>query len=139
MTGTSPVKEKAVASKLSDSVGKPIDSQRLDVALTQLSGWGYFSRLSYGLVRRDRETGLRIRAEEKVYGPPFLDIGVTIDGSDVNNIGFGMAGRFTFLNVGSLRSEWRTDFFSEGTTGSIPNTTGRFPIRVSGLWLRGAI
>jgi NTE family protein len=132
VTGTSPVKQKAVASKLSEFVGKPIDSPKLDTALTQLSGWGYFSRLSYGLVRRDRDTGLQIRAEEKTYGPPFLDIGLTIDGTDVNNVGFGMAGRLTFLNVGSLRSEWRTDAFFGRNNGI--NSEYYRPLSDSSKW-----
>jgi NTE family protein len=130
--GTSPEKQKAVASLLSPFVGKPIDSPKLDTALTQLSGWGYFSRLSYALVQKDRDTGLRIRAEEKTYGPPFLNIGVTIDGSDVNNIGFGMAGRLTFLNVGSLRSEWRTDAYF-GRNNGISSEYYR-PFSDSGKW-----
>jgi len=132
VTGTSPIKEKAIASKLSEFVGKPIDSPKLDAVLTQLSGWGYFSRLSYGLVQKDRDTGLQVRAEEKVYGPPFLDIGVTIDGTDVNNVGFGMAGRLTFLNVGSLRSEWRTDAFF-GRNNGITSEYYR-PFSDSGKW-----
>jgi NTE family protein len=130
--GTSPEKEKAVASRLSQFVGKPIDPPKLEAALTQLSGGGYFSRLSYSLVQKDRDTGLRVRVEEKLYGPPFLNVGVTIDGTDVNNIGFGMAGRLTFLNVGTLRSEWRTDAFF-GTNNGIMSEYYR-PFSNSSKW-----
>jgi hypothetical protein len=137
MEGTSPEKEKAVASRLFQFVGKPIDPPELEAALTQLSGGGYFSRLSYSLVQKDRDTGLRIRAEEKIYGPPFLNVGVTIDGKDVNNMGFGMAGRLTFLNVGTLRSEWRTDAFFGTNNGIISEYYRPFSIPVSGSWLPG--
>jgi NTE family protein len=116
--GTSPEKKEVIASRLSSFLDKPIDQPKLETVLTQLSGWGYFSRLSYSLTKKDQQTGLHIRAEEKTYGPPFLNLGVTIDGTDINNIGFGMAGRITFLNVGNLRSEWRTDAFF-GTNNGI--------------------
>ena len=132
VAGTSPEKQKAVASRLSQFVDKPIEPPKLDAALTQLSGWGYFSRLSYSLLQKDRDTGLRIRAEEKTYGPPFLNVGVTIDGTDVNNVGFGMAGRLTFLNVGNLRSEWRTDAFF-GTNNGITSEYYR-PFSESSKW-----
>jgi NTE family protein len=116
--GTSPEKKKAIASGLSSFLDKPIDQTKLETVLTQLSGWGYFSRLSYSLIKKNGQTGLNIRAEEKTYGPPFLNLGLTIDGTDINNIGFGMAGRLTFLNVGNFRSEWRTDAFF-GTNNGI--------------------
>jgi NTE family protein len=82
-----------------------------------LTGLGLLSSLDYSMIKKNDKTGLEIRAAEKDYGPPFLNLGITIDGSDINDIRFGMAGRLTLLNVGGFRSEWRNDAFFGSTYG----------------------
>jgi len=56
-----------------------------------------------------------VHANPKTYGPPFLKLGITIDGSDVEDVLFGMGGRVTMQNFGGYRSELRVDgFFGSG-------------------------
>jgi NTE family protein len=109
--GIDPSDTVAVKNDLSTYVGKPLDPPALEQSLVRLTGLGLLSSLDYSMVQQKGNAGLEIRATEKDYGPPFLNLGITIDGSDVNNVRFGMAGRFTFMNVGGFRSEWRTDAF----------------------------
>jgi hypothetical protein len=40
-----------------------------------------------------------------------LNLGINIDGTDPQDVLFGLAGRFTFNNLGGYRAEWRTDAF----------------------------
>ena len=75
------------------------------------------SSIGYTAIVRAGRPGLEIDPYEKSYGPPFLNLGVSIDGSDPNNVLFGMAARLTFLDLGGYRAEWRTDGFFGSTYG----------------------
>ena len=90
--------------------GKPIDPQVLETALTKLWGTGRFETLNYGWVRENRETGLIVRAEEKKYGPPFLELGVLVNNTSTDDTQVNLLGRLTFQDLGGVKAEWRTDF-----------------------------
>ncbi|MEO8657201.1 MAG: patatin-like phospholipase family protein [Bryobacteraceae bacterium] len=109
VTGTSPAEARRIEKKFSAAVGKAVDTEGLDRQLSLLAGEGPLSNLRYGMVRKDGRDGLEINAAEKSYGPPFLNIGVLIDGSDSSDVRFGLAARLTLFNVGSFGTEWRTD------------------------------
>src|SRR5262249_33615059 len=55
------------------------------------------------------QTGLIVTVTEKVYGPPILQPGFEVDGSETQDVTFTQAARFTFMDVAGYRSEWRTD------------------------------
>jgi NTE family protein len=135
-TGTGPKAERAIESALSFSLHKPADPERIDAALNVLAGKGSFNSLSYGLIKRDGTDGLLIRAEEKSYGPPFLNLGLTIDGSDPNDVRLGVGARLTFMNFGGYGSEWRTDLFF-GTAYGV-NTEYYHPFTPGSPWFVAA-
>jgi NTE family protein len=91
-------------------IGKPVHPASLEDKLTNLNAQGAFETLRYGIVEQSGKPGLGIVAVQKTSGPPFLNFGLIIDGSDTNDVRFGLAARLTFLNAGGFRSEWRTDF-----------------------------
>ena len=102
---------------LAHFTGKPIDPPALDQALTRITGTGVMSSVGYSLVEKAGEPGLEVKTYEKNYGPPLLNIGLTIDGADPDNVLFGMSARLTFLNLGGYRSEWRNDAYFGSTYG----------------------
>ncbi len=116
--GTSPQLSRDVEASLQPFVGKELDTDQLERSLTRISGMGRFSTLSYQLVERNGESGLLVGAEEKSYAPPVLKPGVFIDGSDLNNVRFGVGARITVPDLGVFRSEWRTDV-AVGSTYSL--------------------
>jgi len=86
----------------------PLDLPRLENKLTQIVGQGRFDALDYeGFVQRG-VPGLLIRAHEKTYGPPFLDLALNVEGSGVGDFNFAAGGRITFMDVRG-RGEWRND------------------------------
>ena len=95
--------------KLAFHAGQPIDTARLENNLTQLVGIGRYGSLTYALTKRNQETGLLITAVEKDYAPPSLKPGFAVDGADPDDVGFTLASRLTFLDLGGYRSELRTD------------------------------
>ncbi len=108
--GTSPNLAKDIEQQMAAAVNEPVDVQDLQEKLTQQIGRGRLNSLSYSLIDRGDKQGLLISAEEKDYSPPWIKPGVTIDGSDPNNVQFAVGARLNFLDVGGYRSELRTDF-----------------------------
>jgi NTE family protein len=102
-------RDEDVQRAMTEVVGEPLNPENVEQDLSRLMGLGYFNSLNYSMVDRDGKAGLVIRTTEKPYSPPFLNLGVVIDGADNNDVRFGLEGRITLQNVGSFRSEWRTD------------------------------
>jgi NTE family protein len=98
-----------VEKQMAGVVGKPVDYEQLDDEIMHLKGIGRFSTLSYEMVERNGQQGLVVKTEENTYGPPFVRPLILVDGSSLNNVTFNMGARFTFLDIGGFRSEWRTD------------------------------
>ena len=107
--GTKPALAKEIEQKLSNTLGKPVDTGDLENQLTSLWGLGRYSRLGYRMLEQDQRQGLLIDADEKEYGPPIVRPLVFIDGSEYNNVQFIVGARVTFLDMGSFGSEWRND------------------------------
>ena len=102
---------------LEGNVGQPVDTRRLEHDIDLISGNGRFYGFSYGMVERDGRAGLLLRANEKDYAPPLVNLGFLIDGSDVGNVRFTMNARITALDFGGYRSELRTDLSLGSTWG----------------------
>jgi NTE family protein len=102
---------------LAQFIGKPIDVPQLEQTLTKVTGTGSIAAAGYSIVGRNGTPGLAVRTYEKSYGPPFLDLAVNIDGSEPDNVLFGMAARLTFLDFGAYRAEWRSEAFFGSTYG----------------------
>ncbi|MGB7198325.1 MAG: patatin-like phospholipase family protein [Acidobacteriaceae bacterium] len=105
----------AIQKTMEPMVGKPINSSQIDKELTRAVGTGELATAGYAISQANGESGLLVHANPKTYGPPFLKLGITIDGSDVEDVLFGMGGRVTMQNFGGYRSELRVDgFFGSG-------------------------
>jgi len=109
VTGPPPVIAQGIEKNLASDVHMPVDYRRLDRQLTEVTGLGRFSRAGFQLVRKDGQEGLLIRADEKDYAPPLVNPLVLIDGSDYNNVRFGLGARITLLDIGGFGSELRND------------------------------
>jgi NTE family protein len=97
--------------------GKPIEPQKLDRALTRLTGVGRFDSASYWLTEQGGKAGLLVRVVEKNDAPPMFQTAFEVDGSQAGNVDFTTGTRFTFMDVAGYRSEWRTDLLLGNTYG----------------------
>ncbi len=102
---------------LAPLAGKPLDSDKLDQALTRLTGVGRYDTVGYRLTERDGQQGLMILVSEKNDAPPTIQPAFEVDGSASEEVGFTMGARLTYLDVAGFRSEWRTDFLFGNTYG----------------------
>ncbi len=98
-----------VASKFRQYIGKPLDPDKLETTIMDLQGTWMYSSISYNMVNQDGKPGLLVRPRLKNYGPPFLNIGLTISSNDSNNIQLGFGGRATFMDIAGPGSELRVD------------------------------
>ena len=115
--GTNPSAQKAIARYLQPFVGKPLQPEKIAPALTRLTGLGRYDTLGYRIVDRDGRQGLLISVGEKDFGPPTLQPGFEVDGSEAGDIEFTLATRVRFLDLAGFRSDWRTDFLFGSTYG----------------------
>src|SRR5581483_11925952 len=111
---------------------KPLNVDQLEKDLKVISGSGRFSRFSYRVAGNGGASDLIVAADEREYGPPFLNVGVNIDGSDYDNVLFSFDGRITALDVGGFRAEWRTDF-SLGSVWALSSEYYR-PVTARSRW-----
>jgi len=102
-------KDRLSALNLSDKLTQPANGPELEKTLTQITGLGRYETADYGFVRRNGQQGLQVRVHEKIYGPPFLNTGIFVSGSNSDGLKLGVAGRLTFMDVLARNSEWRTD------------------------------
>ncbi len=86
------VQRTEVANQFQQYINKPIDTQQIENTINDLQGAGIYSSISYNLIDQDGKTGLLVRPRLKDYGPPFLNVGVTLSSNDSNDIQFGFGG-----------------------------------------------
>ena len=118
VTGTERVIAQGIQKTLSDNIGKPVDFNRLDEDLTDITGLGRFARAGFQLTRKNGQDGLLIRADEKDYAPPTVNPLFVIDGSDYTDVRFSLGARVTFHDIGGFGSEVRNDFIIGSTYGA---------------------
>jgi NTE family protein len=106
------------ANDLSDKLAKPLDRHEFEDTLTQITGLGRYKSADYGFVNRNGQQGIQVKVHEKMYGPPFLNTGIFVSGSNSEGLKLGIAGRVTFMDALASNSEWRTDF-SLGTENRV--------------------
>jgi NTE family protein len=98
-----------IQAKLSDQVGTTLDTSKLEHNLNLLAGTSRFSSFSYRLTQEHETSGLLVHADENAYAPPFLKLGIFIDGAEPDNVLFSAKARLTVMDAVGARSEWRTD------------------------------
>src|ERR1700732_1660240 len=130
--GTSPPAQEDIRRYLKNFVGKPLQADKLDPVLTQLTGSGRYDTLNYRIVERNGQQGLLIVVKEKDFAPPTLQPAFELDGSEAGAICFTLGTRLTLIDVAGFRSEWRIDFLF-GTTYGISSELYR-PFRAESKW-----
>ena len=118
VTGTEPVIARGIESTLANNIGKPVDFNRLDSDLTDVTGLGRFARAGFQVTSKNGIPGLLVRTEEKDYAPPTVNPLFAIDGSDYTDVRFALGARVTLHDVGGFGSELRNDFIVGSAYGA---------------------
>ncbi len=90
---------------------RPFPSESADERFTLLTGGGRYNAVLYEAVRNIQGVlGVRIRAQETEFGPPFLRAGLEINGADPRSTQVNLAARYIGLDAGFSGAETRLDF-----------------------------
>jgi NTE family protein len=109
VVGAPPLMATAMEKQMSSLVGQPVEPKVIGQDMMTIVGQGRFATATYSMTEKNGEQGLQVQAEQKSYAPPIVRPLIVIDGSQFNNVLFSIGGRITFMDVGSYRSELRTD------------------------------
>jgi NTE family protein len=116
--GVQPNAQEPILKFLKPLIGHPLNTRELDQFLTRLTGVGKFDTAGYRIeTRGDGQQVLVVIIHEQIFGPPTLQPGFEVDGSESKDVTFTQAARLTFMDVAGYRSEWRTDFLFGNTYG----------------------
>jgi NTE family protein len=107
--GVTGAEAKDIEKSLSDTIGKPVDPMKLERDIDLISGNRRYSSLSYRQTQMDGQSGLSIYADPRENAPPFVKLGISIDGADPDNVLFTASARITVMDKFGYGSEWRTD------------------------------
>ena len=128
--GLSPKEAQYLARRLQPYLGSPLNTARLENALTAISGEGRYESFQYERTHEGNREGLRIHAVKKEFGPPFLRIGLEVNGADTQNIQLNTAAHLTVLDFGSPGAELWADLH----LGSDKQTALEYYLPVAGPW-----
>ena len=86
-----------------------VEPGNLGRALTRVYGRGQYASVGYQVVEQEGANRLDILVRRQSYGPPFVRFGLNIDGSNLDDIRFGVRTRATLFDLGHPGSETRID------------------------------
>lgn len=88
----------------------PLDREKLENALTRITGQGPYAAAGYAPVQnKDGLEGLAVALRTKNYGPPFIRPLFVLDSGQGGSTSFTIAARIAAFNTFTPNSEWRTD------------------------------
>lgn len=132
--GIAKVDASIVRRMIEPHLNKPLDVPLLEHDLASLSGLDRYQSVSWQAVDEGGQSGLLVRASQKIYAPPFLMLGLNIENTTSEDFRVRLAARYlTFDKLGS-GSELRMD----AAVGADPNLAASLynPIWGSRLFVR---
>lgn len=103
----SAISEEVIASYLSAKPGKPLDIARLEKDIQQIYGLELFQSVRYELEEKDGKTGLKVIADEKEWGPGYLQLGLITSSTPEGDGKFNLGVAYTKTEINELNGEWR--------------------------------
>jgi NTE family protein len=115
--GIAPSDAAMVRRILAPHVDQPLDLPNIEKDLSALSGLDRYQTVGWELMGPAGNEGLLIHARDKVYAPPFMMLGFTLENRTSSDFRVQMAARYLSFDVVGSGSELRVD----GVIGSDPS------------------
>lgn len=115
--GVAPSDAVMVRRILAPHVDQPLDLPTIEKDLSALSGLDRYQTVSWELMGPSGNEGLLINARDKVYAPPFMMLGFSLENRTSSDFRVQMAARYLSFDVLGSGSELRVD----GVIGSDPS------------------
>jgi len=89
-------------------VGKPLDVEALESDLGKIYGLELFQNVRYSISEDGEETVLNIRADERAWGPGYLQFGAEYDSAGDGESLFNLGVTYLKTGLNASGGEWRT-------------------------------
>jgi NTE family protein len=109
ISGAVSADERRMQEVLQAHVGQPIDVPALETELETFAGLDRYETVGWQLVEENGRQGLLVRARPKVYAPPFLMLGFSLENTTTDEFAFQFAARYLTFDVLGSGSELRMD------------------------------
>jgi NTE family protein len=96
-----------VEQRLSDTVGKPLDTRQLEKDIGLAYGDGSYERITYTVEQRDGQTGLAVQPVDKGWGPNFLRFGLRLSDDFAGRNSYQLIGEINFTGLNERGGESR--------------------------------
>lgn len=96
-----------VKNRLVDQVGKKLDADKVEEAITAGYGRGTYEQINWDLIEKDGKTGLKIVPVDKRWGPTFIAFGLRLSDDFSGRSGYQLAAESTLTGINSRDAEWR--------------------------------
>jgi NTE family protein len=97
-----------IAERISAQPGKPLDVDAIERDIGKVYGLQNFQSVRYDVVTENGASGLVISAQEKYWGPGFLQFGMTSSDNLEGDSTLTLGAIFTKTGINLLNGEWRT-------------------------------
>ena len=98
-----------IRSRISQAIGEPLDTERLERDLKRIYGLGYYETVSYSLEPlADGGAGLLVRVRRKSWGPNYLSFGLSYEDNFETQTDFNVAASLRMTELNALGAEWNT-------------------------------
>jgi len=102
--------DEVLLSRLNLQLNQPLDRDALDEAIDRLYGLDVFQKVSYELINRDQQTGIQIKAQEKSWGPDYLQFGLALSDDFAGGENYSLGFAYTRTALNPLGGEARFEF-----------------------------
>lgn len=114
--------EAVLRSKMTVREGDPFEAEAVKRDIGRIYGLDVFQRVDYEIVRKDGQSGIRILAKAKEWGPDYVQFGLNLESDSKGNASFNIGAGITQTAMNALGGEWRT----EVQVGETPKILTRF-------------
>jgi NTE family protein len=97
-----------IADRITAQPGQPLDVDQLEADIGRVYGLEIFSSVNYELVEENGETGLVIIANQKSWGPGYIQGGISASNNLEGSSEFRLGLVYTQTEINELNGEWRT-------------------------------
>jgi NTE family protein len=96
-------------SQLTIRPGDPFDAEVLKKDIGRIFGLDVFQKVDYEILRKDGQSGIRIAAKAKEWGPDYLQFGISLESDSTGDASYNLGAGLTRTAMNALGGEWRTE------------------------------
>ncbi|WP_455205312.1 patatin-like phospholipase family protein [Kaarinaea lacus] len=98
-----------IEAQISNQPGEILDLTALETDIEKLYGFNIFKSVDYEIRQEEDKTNLKIKTQEKDWGPRYLRFGLNMEGDFDDAPAVNVTASYNVIPVHSSGSEWRTE------------------------------